>query len=104
MTAGEPNIFEVIRSGDKEAFLRLVTEKFREGAAEGHRQTLAVKAAMAAFGGDNAKAIEFLNKPHSELHGALPMQVAGASDEGLANVIGLVDAIENDSSSAALPS
>lgn len=103
MTEGEPNIFEVIRSGDKEAFLRLVTGKFREGAAEGHRQTLAVKAAMAAFGGANAKALEFLNRPHPELQGALPMQVAGASDEGLANVIGLVDAIENDSS-AALPS
>jgi uncharacterized protein (DUF2384 family) len=103
VTAGEPNIFEVIRSGDKEAFLRLVTEKFREGAAEGHRQTLAVKAAMAAFNGDNAKALEFLNRPHPELQGALPMQVAGASDEGLAKVIGLVNVIPN-SSSATLPS
>ena len=104
MTAGEPNIFEVIRSGDKEAFIRLVTEKFREGAAEGHRQTLAVKAAMATFGGDNGKALEFLNRPHPELQGALPMKVAGASDEGLANVIALVNGIENDFSSAALPS
>lgn len=104
MAAGEPNIFEVIRSGDKEAFLRLVTDKFREGAAEGHRQTLAVKAAMAAFGGDNAKALEFLNKPHSELHGALPMRVAGASDEGLAKVVSLLKSPENDSSSVALPS
>ena len=59
MPDDEPNIFDLIRRGDKDALIELVTRKFREAAAEGHRQTLAVRAAMTAFGGSNARALEF---------------------------------------------
>lgn len=91
MTEKEPNVFELIQRRDKKALIELITKAFRQGAAEGHRQTLAVRAAMAAFSGSNARALEFLRTPHPALDDKVPMKLAGASDEGLAEVERLIE-------------
>lgn len=84
------NIFELLRNGAKQEVMDYITERFREAAAEGHRHTLAVEAAMEIYDGDNKKALEFLKRPHPMFGGETPYDVAGRSNEGLTEVIRLL--------------
>lgn len=86
----KPNILSLIRERRFDEFLEVLTEGFRRNAAEGHRQTLAMKAALETFGGDANRARQYLNLPQELLGGETGFGRARASNKGLAEVLELL--------------
>lgn len=89
-----PTLRDVLASGDIRLFAAYLTRRFREAAAEAVEQRTRVEKIRAfvidAFGGDSARAEEFLRQKHPLLAQQAPLARAVETDEGAAEVIQLV--------------
>ena len=89
-----PNIVTLIEDGRKEA-LAVLTEGFRLAAAAGARSSkAALEAATRLYGGDLVATAVFMNRQHPWLGGHTPLERAEESEEGLADVLEMLGAIE----------
>lgn len=89
-----PTLRDVLASADIRLFAAYVTRGFRQSAAEAVEQWTRVEKVRAfvidAYGGDGARAEEFLRQKHPLLADQTPLVRAVESDEGAAEVIQLV--------------
>ena len=89
-----PTLWEVLETRDPRLIAAWITPIFRRAAAEAAEQTKRVERVRAvvrdAYGGDVAKAEEFLRRGHPALGGDTPLQRAVQSEAGAQQVIQLV--------------
>lgn len=91
---GPPTLRDVLATGNIRLFAAFVTRGFRQAAAEAVKETKRAERVRAlvreAYGGDDARAEEFLRRQHPALGGDTPLQRAVQSEEGAEEVIQLV--------------
>jgi hypothetical protein len=86
-----PTVFEVIETGDGLLFAAYITKAFRAAALiaaeERERVTRLRSAALETYSGDGEKTENFLRSPHKRLAGRTPLRAAVSSEEGLEEVL-----------------
>lgn len=99
--AREPNIFDVLKTGNPLLIEAFIEVGFRMAAARAIAETRRVEkirsAALVAYGGDADKAEQFLRRKHRMLDDKTPLEKAVESDEGVRAVIQLLNREEDRS-------
>lgn len=90
-----PDILQLRHASKEQELQDLLTRHFDVTAAIGPRSTAAASEVVTRiYYGDLLKTIVFMNVPHAWLGGRTPLERAEESDEGLADVMDFIGAVE----------